>query len=133
MTLVQPILDQVEDRRLSLAFAYAASEAYEHADENRELIAEVVRDLRSRVEIGDAEFAELVSRLFDVLETNRTAPAVVRLMAFADAARVSRAEAVGASHRWLARRCWRRESARAARDLAQQVAATLDALLAEPH
>jgi hypothetical protein len=116
-----------------LAFAYAASDAYEHADENRALIADVVRSLGTEVDIGESEFTELCARFFQVLDTNRTAPSIVRIMAYADAARMSRAEAVSMSNGWRARRSWRKQAERAGNDLVREVAATLDGLLAEPH
>jgi hypothetical protein len=123
----------VQGQRLSLALAYAANEAYEHADENRELIDGVVHSLGSQVDIDEAAFAELVARFFQVLDTNRTAPAVVRIMAYADAARVCRAELASPSHGRRARRALRRESERATNELLKQVAETLDGLLAEAY
>jgi hypothetical protein len=115
---------------LSLAFAYAANDAYAHADENWELIDAVLRDLRGQVAMGDAAFERLAARFFQVLETNRTAPAIVRIMAFAEELRVARSELTVATG-WRARRAWRRHAARAADDLVREVAATLDGLLAE--
>jgi hypothetical protein len=123
----------VQDQRLSLAFAYAASEAYEHADENREVIAEVVRSLGGQVDISDQAFEELTARFFQVLETNRTAPSIVRIMAYADEIRACRAEVANPSNGWRARRALRKEADRASGELARQVASTLDGLLAEPH
>jgi hypothetical protein len=115
-----------------LAFAYAANEAYEHADENREVIAEVVRSLGGQVDISDQAFQELTGRFFEVLETNRTAPSIVRIMAFADEIRACRAEAANPSNGWRTRRALRKEADRAAGELTRQVASTLDGLLAEP-
>ncbi len=46
----------MQGRQLSLAFAYAASEAYEHADENRELIDDVVRSLGAQVALSEPAF-----------------------------------------------------------------------------
>lgn len=121
----------MEPGRLSLAFAYAANDAYAHADENWELIGEVLRDLRSRVAMGDAAFEGLTTRFFQVLETNRTAPSIVRIMAFAEELRVAQGEAARGTHGWRGRRFWRRHAARASNDLVREVAATLDELLAE--
>jgi hypothetical protein len=124
----------VQGRQLSLAFAYAASEAYEHADENRELIDRVVRSLGERVALSEPAFEELVSRFFAVIDSNRTAPSVVRVMAFADEARVCRAEAANrATHGWRRRRTFRKQSDRAMHDLTEQVAQTLDGLLTEKY
>ena len=122
----------VQGQRLSLAFAYAANEAYEHADENREVIAEVVRSLGGRVDLSDQAFAQLVERFFQVLDTNRTAPSIVRIMAYADSIRVCRAEVADPSNGWRARRALRKEGDRAAGELTRQIASTLDGLLAEP-
>lgn len=120
-------------RNLSLAFAYAASEAYEHADENRELIDDVLRSLGDRVELDEAAFADLLVRFTQVLDTNRTAPAIVRIMAFADEARVCRAESTSSAHGWRMRRALRKRSERAMRDLTEQLAQTLDGLLDENY
>jgi hypothetical protein len=115
-----------------LAFAFAANEAYEHADENRQLIAEIVRSLGGRVDIGEQAFDQLAGRFFQVLETNRTAPSIVRIMAYADEIRMCRAEAASSSRGWRARRALRKEADRASAELTREVAATLDGLLAEP-
>ena len=124
----------MQGRQLSLAFAYAASEAYEHADENRELIDDVVRSLGDQVALSEPAFEELVSRFFAVLDTNRTAPSIVRIMAYADEARVCRAESLKrATHGWRMRRAFRKQSDRAMHDLAEQVALTLDGLLSEKY
>ena len=126
-------MDGVQGRQQSLAFAYAASEAYEHADENRELIDSVVRSLGDRVELGESAFADLLVRFFEVLDTNRTAPAIVRIMAFADEARVCGAESTKRTHGWRMRRAFRKQSERAMRDLTEQLARTLDGLLNEKY
>lgn len=122
----------MQGQRLSLAFAFAANEAYEHADENRQLIAEIVRSLGGRVDIGEQAFDQLAGRFFQVLETNRTAPSIVRIMAYADEIRMCRAEAASSSRGWRARRALRKEADRASAELTREVAATLDGLLAEP-
>ena len=122
----------VQGQRLSLAFAYAANEAYEHADENREVIAEVVRSLGGRVDISEHAFDELAGRFFEVLATNRTAPSIVRIMAYADVIRVCREEVASTSNGWRARRALRKEADRATAELTREVASTLDGLLAEP-
>lgn len=123
----------MNDHRNSLALALAAGDAYESAGQNLILIDAAVDDLRGQVEICDAQFAELVERLHGVLETNRTAPAVMRIMAYADTARQARAEAADPSHGWRSRRSWRKLAERADADLRDQLATTLDALLTEPY
>ncbi len=117
----------------SVALALAASDAYENADENIEIIDAAIGDMRSQVELDEAAFAELVSRFRVVLDTNRTAPAVMRIMVSAEAARTAADEASDPSHGWLSRRHWRREAERTSRELANQLATTLDALIAEPY
>jgi hypothetical protein len=103
----------------SVALALAASDAYENADENLEVIDATVGEMRSQVELDEDAFAELITRFRLVLDTNRTAPAVD--------------EARDPGHGWLSRRHWRREAERTSRDLANHVAATLDALISEPY
>jgi hypothetical protein len=117
----------------SVALALAASDAYENADENIEIIEAAIGDMRSQVELDEAAFAELISRFRLVLDTNRTAPAVMRIMVSAEAARTAADEAGDPSHGWLSRRHWRREAERTSRDLATQLATTLDALISEPY
>jgi hypothetical protein len=117
----------------SVALALAASDAYENADENLEVIDAAVDEMHSQVALEAEAFAELVARFRLVLDTNRTAPAVMRIMVSADAARTAADEARDPSHGWLSRRYWRREAERTERELATQVAATLDALIAEPY
>lgn len=116
-----------------LAIALAASDAYASAGENLTLIDAAVEGLRDQVDISDEAFAELVERLHSVLDTNRAAPAVMRIMAYADAARQARAEAVDPAHGWRQRRSWRKLAERANDDLLAQLATTLDALLTEPY
>ena len=117
----------------SVALALAASDAYENADENLEVIDVTIGDMRSQVELDEDAFAELVSRFRLVLDTNRTAPAVMRIMVSAEAARTAADEARDPGHGWLSRRHWRREAERTSRELANHVAATLDALISEPY
>ena len=68
------------NRYESVALALAASDAYENADENLEVIDATIGDMRSQVSLDEDAFAELVSRFRLVLDTNRTAPAVMRIM-----------------------------------------------------
>lgn len=117
----------------SVALALAASDAYENADENLEVIDATIGDMRPQVALDEEAFAELVSRFRLVLDTNRTAPAVMRIMISAEAARTAADEAGDPSHGWLSRRYWRREAERTSLELVTHVAATLDALIAEPY
>jgi hypothetical protein len=117
----------------SVALALAASDAYENAEENIEVIDAAIGDMRSDVSLDEAAFVQLVSRLHLVLDTNRTAPAVMRIMVSAEAARTAADEAADPSHGWLSRRYWRKEAERTSRELADHVASTLDALLSEPY
>jgi predicted transposase YdaD len=121
------------NRYESVALALAASDAYENADENLEVIETAIGDMRTQVALDEDSFAELVSRFRLVLDTNRTAPAVMRIMVSAEAARTAAYEAEDPSHGWLSRRHWRREAERTSRELVSQVAATLDALIDEPY
>lgn len=121
------------NRYESVALALAASDAYENADENLEVIETAIGDMRPQVALDEDSFAELVSRFRLVLDTNRTAPAVMRIMVSAEAARTAAYEAGDQSHGWLSRRHWRREAERTSRELVSQVAATLDALIDEPY
>jgi hypothetical protein len=117
----------------SVALALAASDAYENADLNIEVIDATIGDMRSQVALDEAAFTELVSRFHLVLDTNRTAPSVMRIMVTAEAARTAAEEAGDPSHGWLSRRYWRKEAERTNSELAGHVAATLDALIAEPY
>ena len=117
----------------SVALALAASDAYENADLNLEVIDMAIGDMRSQVALDEAAFSELVSRFRLVLDTNRTAPAVMRIMVSAEAARTAAEEAGDPSHGWLSRRYWRKEAERTSQELAGHVAATLDAMIDEPY
>lgn len=117
----------------SVALALAASDAYENADENLEVIEAAIGDMRSQVALDEDAFTEIVSRFRLVLDTNRTAPAVMRIMVSAEAARTAAYEARDPGHGWLSRRHWQREAERTSRELANQVATTLDALISEPY
>ena len=117
----------------SVALALAASDAYENAEQNMVVIDSAIGDMRSDVALDEAAFAELVSRLRLVLDTNRTAPAVMRIMVSAEAARTAADEAADPSHGWLSRRYWRKEAERTSREMVGHLAATLDALIAEPY
>jgi hypothetical protein len=117
----------------SVALALAASDAYENADLNLELIDVAIGEMRSRAGLDDTAFTELVSRFHLVLDTNRTAPAVMRIMVSAEAARTAAQEAGDPSHGWLSRRYWRKEAERTIGELSGHVATTLDALIAEPY
>jgi len=117
----------------SVALALAASDAYENADLNLEVIDTAIGDMRSQVALDEAAFSELVSRFRLVLDTNRTAPAVMRIMVSAEAARTAAEEAGDPSHGWLSRRYWRKEAGRTNQELVGHVAATLDALIDEPY
>jgi hypothetical protein len=121
------------NRYESVALALAASDAYANAHENLGVIDAMIGEMRSQVALDEEAFSELVSRLHLVLDTNRTAPAVMRIMVSAEAARTAADEAGDPSHGWLSRRYWRREAERTSRELVSQVAATLDALIAEPY
>ena len=116
----------------SLALAYSTSDAYEHFHENRALIARVVEELHEHVDVDEQRFAVITERLYALLDTNRTAPAVMRMMSQADAVRIAaeHVHAAGASR--MQRRTWKREGRRAVEELRRQVAATLDGLLVEP-
>ena len=117
----------------SVALALAASDAYENADENLEVIDAAIGDMRSQVALDEEAFAELVARFRLVLDTNRTAPAVMRIMVSAEAARTAADEARDPGHGWLSRRHWHREAERTSRELVSHVATTLDALISEAY
>ena len=116
----------------ALALAYASSDAYEHFPENRALIAAIVGELGGRVQVDEQRFGVVVARLLELLDTNRTAPAVMRMMAHADALRIAIDHLDDDELGRLSRRGWRRVELRARSDLHAQVAATLDGLMAEP-
>lgn len=115
-----------------LSLAYAASSAYENADANLRFIADALDEIRPRVNIDPEEYWELMRRFRELLDVNRTAPAVMRIMALADAARIAGEELLSPSTGWLERRSWRKQSQVAKRELLAQVATTLDALMKEP-
>lgn len=125
-------IERMGHRYESVALALAASDAYENAEENLEVIHAAIGDMRSQVALDEAEFSDLVSRFRLVLDTNRTAPAVMRIMVSAEAARTAADEAGDPTHGWLSRRYWRKEAERTSRELAGHVAATLDAMIDEP-
>jgi hypothetical protein len=116
----------------NLALAQAASDAFENVTANLVVIDAAIDRLRGQVDIDDVEFDVLVKRLHGVLDTNRTAPAVMRIMAFADAARVASGEAADRSNGWRSRSAWRKLADRSNDDLLAQLATTLDAILSEP-
>ena len=118
---------------VSTALAVAAGEAYEHAEANLVVIDAAVAAIGAGVDLAPDRFADLVRRFHVVLDTNRTAPSVMRIMVLADAARVAAGQAAERSHGWRSRRFWRREYERVQQELVSQVAATLDALLAEAY
>jgi hypothetical protein len=116
----------------SLALSYAASDAYQNEDANFAFIDAALEDMRAGVEISDHEYAQLIQRFHAVLATNRTAPSVMRIMAFADEARIAGEEGRSATRRGE-RRYWRKRSAKARTELLSQLAVTLDALIREPY
>jgi hypothetical protein len=124
--------ERMGHRYESVALALAASDAYENAEENLEIIDATIGGMRPQVALDEAAFINLVSRFRLVLDTNRTAPAVMRIMVSAEAARTAADEADDPSHGWLSRRYWRKEAERTNRELTSHVAATLDALIDEP-
>jgi hypothetical protein len=116
----------------SLALAYAAADAYANEAETIAVVEVVLEDLRERVEITELEWARLAQRFRSVLHTNRTAPAVMKIMALADESRVARIEAAVA-RRTRERRAWERHAQEVGGELRRLVAATLDAMRAEPY
>ena len=116
----------------SLALSYAASDAYQNEVANFAFIDAAVEELRASVEISDHEYAELIQRFHAVLATNRTAPSVMKIMAFADEARIAGEEGRYATRR-RERRYWQKRSEKAASELLSQLAVTLDALIREPY
>src|SRR5262249_6192333 len=114
------------------ALAYAASDAYANEAENVAVIDVVLDELREQVDISELEWAQLTHRLRSVLHTNQTAPGVMKVMALADETRVADIEAASAE-RGRERRAWQRHADQTAAELRRLVAATLDALLAEPY
>jgi hypothetical protein len=121
------------DRRdAALALAYAASDAYANEAENTAVIDAVLVHLGERAGVDEHVFAGLVQRFREVLTTNRTAPGVMKMMALADQARVARQQAHVARHR-RERRAWAKHAEQSGSELTKLVAATLDALAAEPY
>ena len=119
-------------RDASLALAHAASDAYQNKDANLAFIDAALEQMRPGVEISDHEYAQLMRRFHAVLATNRTAPSVMRIMAFADEARIAGDEGRFATRR-RDRRYWEKLSATATTELLTQLAVTLDALISEPY
>jgi hypothetical protein len=116
----------------SLALAHAASDAYQNEAANVAFIDDALEQMRPGVEISDHEYAQLMRRFHAVLATNRTAPSVMRIMALADEARIA-GDAGRTAARRRDRRDWQKRSAKAAGELLQQLAVTLDALISEPY
>lgn len=119
-------------RDASLALAYAASDAYAHEAENLAVIDGVLGRLGERAEIAEEAFAQLAARFRAVLATNRTAPGVMKIMALADEHRVAGEESRRARRR-RERRVWEKHAEKTGAGLVKLVAATLDALAAEPY
>ena len=119
-------------RDASLALAHAASDAYQNEDANLAFIDAALEEMRPGVDISDHEYAQLMLRFHAVLATNRTAPSVMRIMAFADEARIAGEEGRFATRR-RERRHWEKRAAKATTELVTQLAATLDALITEPY
>lgn len=120
-------------RVTALALAMEASDAYDHELANMAVVDGVIAQLAGDVDIEADRLYELTERLHQLLHTNRTAPAMVRIMAYANAARISEQEAERATAGWLERRSLRRERARFMNELRSQIASTLDALIDEPY
>lgn len=116
-----------------LALAMEASDAYDHELANIAVVDGVIAQLAGEVDIEPGRLYELTDRLHQLLHTNRTAPAMVRIMAYANAARISQQEAERSTAGWLERRSLRRERSRFLTELRDQLATTLDALIDEPY
>ena len=119
-------------RDASLALAQASSDAYQNEVSNLAFIDAALEEMRPGVEISDHEYAQLMRRFHAVLATNRTAPSVMRIMAFADEASIAADEGRLATRRGE-RRYWEKRSATATTELLTQLARTLDALISEPY
>jgi hypothetical protein len=119
-------------RDASLALAHAASDAYQNEVANLAFIDAALEEMRPGVEISDHEYAQLMRRFHAVLATNRSAPSVMKIMAFADEARIAGDESRLATRRGE-RRYWEKRSATATTELLTQLARTLDALISEPY
>lgn len=120
-------------RVTALAFAMEATDAYEHTAANLGVVDEAIRDLAGRASVSPDRLYELTDRLHDLLHTNRTAPSIVRIMAYANAVRVTEQDARDCDRNWWERRSLRREVTRFRAELRSQLASTLDALDAEPY
>ena len=120
-------------RVTALAFAMEATDAYEHTAANLGVVDEAIRDLGERASVPPDRLYELTDRLHDLLHTNRTAPSIVRIMAYANAVRVTQQDAGDPGLSWLQRRSLRREVTRFRAELRSQLASTLDALAAESY
>jgi hypothetical protein len=116
----------------ALELAYAASDAYRYEAENLAVIDGVLDELGERAEITPLEFLKLREALHVVLTANRTAPGVMRIMAMADAARISRLES-GAAAKRRERRFWKKHLDKTLDELTQLLASTLDALAEEQY
>jgi hypothetical protein len=92
----------------------------------------VLDELGERAEISPLEFTKLREELHVVLTANRTAPSVMKIMAMADAARISRLESRSAAKR-RERRVWKKHLEKTLDELKQLLASTLDALVDEQY
>jgi hypothetical protein len=115
----------------ALELAYAASDAYRYEAENLAVIDGVLDQLGERAEITPLEFLKLREELHVVLTSNRTAPGVMKIMAMADAARISAWSQVGRQRR--ERRFWKKHLDKTLVELTQRLASTLDALVDEQY
>jgi len=116
----------------ALELAYAASDAYRYEAENLAVIDGVLDQLGERAEISPLEFLKLREELHLVLTSNRTAPSVMKIMALADAARISGLESRSAAKR-RERRFWRKHLEKTVAELTKLLATTLDALAEEQY
>lgn len=116
----------------ALELAYAASDAYQYEAENLAVIDGVLDQLGERAQITPLEFMKLREELHVVLTSNRTAPSVMRIMAMADAARISRVESRSAAKR-RERRFWKKHLDKTMVELTKLLATTLDALADEHY
>ncbi len=109
-----------------------ASDAYDHELANIAVVDGVIAQLAGEVDIEPDRLYHLTERLHQLLHTNRTAPAMVRIMAYANAARIAEQQSERSTVGWMERRSLRRERARFMSELRSQLAMTLDALIDEP-
>ena len=116
----------------ALELAYAASDAYQYEAENLAVIDGVLDELGECAEITPLEFLRLRQELHVVLTSNRTAPAVMRIMAMADAARISGLESRSAAKR-RERLFWKKHFEKTMVELTQLLASTLEALVDEQY